>query len=208
MSVDSSREAFLAALERLLSQPDAEEPGINAVARQAGLNKVLVYRYFGSWDGFLEAFARRVNPWRDLRIEAEAGLAEGRWATLRELAGWLFGEYWARLNRSVLLQNLLRLSLIQRNPLQKALEADRENEGLALIRAVAQRFPFPAGSDPGAVTALVIGGLTWLALSGPRVGQFNGLTFTGDQADAGARLTAALDLVVGSLTHSPSDATL
>lgn len=203
MSVDTSREAFLGALERLLSQPDAEEPGINVVAREAGLNKVLIYRYFGSWSGLLEAFARRVNPWRDLKMETERGLREGRWEGLPDFSRWLFQAYWERLTRSPLLQNLLRLSLVQRNPLQAALEADRETEGLALMQAVAQRFPLPSGSDPAAVTAVIIGGLTWLALSGPRVGTFNGLTFTGNEADADARLTTAVEILVASLTATP-----
>ncbi len=208
MSVETSSEAFLQALERLLSRPDAPDPGINAVAREAGLNKVLIYRYFGSWDGLLAAFARRVNPWRELRVETETGLASRRWDSLTELMRWLLRAYLDRLAASPLLQNLLRLSLVYRNPLQKALEKDREEEGLALMQAVGTRFPLPPGADPSALAALLIGGLTWLMLAGPRVGTFNGLVFEGPRADAVERLRAAIDLWAGALTAGLSSDTL
>lgn len=208
MSVESSREAFLQALERLLSVPNAEAPGINAVAREAGLNKVLIYRYFGTGDGLLEAFARRVNPWRDLRQDVETGLDTGRWTDVGALLKWLLRAYLGRLTASPLLQNLLRLSLVQDNPLQAALAADRETEGLALMTAVGSRFRLPAGTDPAALTALLIGGLTWLALVGPRVGQFNGLRFHGPDADGEARLAAAVDQWIDALTADPNSATL
>lgn len=206
MSVESSREAFLAALERLLSRPDCPPPGINLVAREAGLNKVLIYRYFGTWDGLLEAFAQQVNPWRDLRHEVEAGLASGRWPDPKALARWLFRDYLRRLVGSPLLQNLLRLSLLHRDPLQTALERDREEEGLALARAVGAHFPLPADTDLGALTALLTGGLTWLVLAGTRAQVFNGLTFTGPDADALRRLEVAIDAWTATLTvESPSD---
>lgn len=200
MSVDSSREAFLTALERLLSQDQAAEPGINAVAREAGLNKVLLYRYFGTWDGLLAAFAQRVNPWRDLRLEIEAGLATNRWATLRELMTWLFTAYLDRLQASPLLQNLLRLSFVHRDPLQVALEKDREEEGLTILKAVGARFPLPATIDGPSLTAILVGGLTWLALMGPRAGVFNGLRFVGPDADASQRLHQAIETWVIALT--------
>lgn len=208
MSVETSRDAFLKALEELLSVPDAPEPGINAVARRAGLNKVLLYRYFGSWDGFLEAFARRVNPWRDLRVDVEAGLAAGRWSTVTDVVKWVFRSYLDRLTVSPLLQNLLRLSLVHQDPLQAALEKDRETEGLALMAAVGARFSLPAGSDPAALTALATGGLTWLVLVGNRTGTFNGLRFQGPGADAPARLAAAVDAWAETLTNPPRSSTL
>jgi len=208
VSVESSREAFLQALERLLSQPDAPAPGVNAVAREAGVNKGLLYRYFDSWDGLLEAFARRVNPWRDLRQEVEAGLTEGRWEGLADLARWLFGAYLDRLIASPLLQNLLRLSLVHRDPLQVTLEKDREEEGLALLRSVGHHFPVPPGTDPATLTALLTGGLTWLVLTGTRAGSFNGLRFTGPDADAVARLGSAIDDWTATLTKPHPTPTL
>ena len=200
MSVESSREAFLRALEGLLSSPDAPPPGINAVAKAAGLNKVLIYRYFDSWDGLLESFAQRVNPWRDLRLTLEQGLAGARWTTLTEAVRWLFHSYLDALSASPFLQNLLRLSLVHRDALQTALERDRENEGLAIARLVVGAFP---GTDPelAIVAAVIIGGLTYVVLAGSRAGVFQGLSFEGEGegADALPRLHAAADTLADLL---------
>lgn len=208
MSVETSREAFLQALERLLSRPDAPEPGINAVAREARLNKVLIYRYFDSWNGLLETFARRMNPWRELRIETEAGLASGTWSNLADLLRWLLRAYLRRLAGSPLLQNLLRLSLIRRGPLQAALERDREQEGLTLLQLVTARFSVPEGTDAAAFSAVLIGGLTWLMVAGPQAGTFNGIAFSGPGADAVDRLEKTIDVLVETLTLPPPRSTL
>jgi len=198
VSVESSREAFLQALESLLSAPDAAPPGINAVAKSAGLNKVLIYRYFDSWDGLLAAFAQRVNPWRDLRRTLEQGLAAARWPDLPQVVRWLFHAFLDALATSPLLQNLLRLSLVHRDALQTALERDREDEGLAIARLVAGHFP-GANPDLAIVAAVVTGGLTYVLLAGSRAGAFQGLSFEGAGADALPRLHAAADTLADLL---------
>lgn len=208
MSVESSREAFLLALERLLSRSDSSAPGINAVAREAALNKVLIYRYFGTWDGLLEAFAQRVNPWRDLRRAASQGFAEGRWARLPDFMKWLFRAYLDALFDSRLLQNILIRSLRSRDPLQLAMEKDREEEGRALLVSAASVFPESVLDDPAAATALLIGGITWLVTSGTQVGVFSGLIFQGPHADARERLGRAIDAWVDRLTYQPDRTSL
>jgi len=197
LSAETSREAFLQALGHLLSVPNASPPGINAVAKEAGLNKVLIYRYFHSWDGLLADFAQRVNPWRDLRKTLEEGLAAQRWATLPEVTRWLFHAYLDTLATSPLLQNLFRLSFVHRDALQAALERDREEEGLAVARLVVQRFPMSHGFD--VVAAIVTGGLTYIMLAGSRAGVFQGLAFAGAEADALPRLHAAAEALAGLL---------
>lgn len=39
--------------------------GVNAIAREAGVDKVLLYRYFGSLEGLLEALYRETLLWPD-----------------------------------------------------------------------------------------------------------------------------------------------
>ena len=47
------------------------------MAKRAGLNKVLIYRYFGDWDGYLYQLAAGLNLWKEIRIELVAGLNFG-----------------------------------------------------------------------------------------------------------------------------------
>ena len=42
-----------------MAERGTDKAGINAVAERAGVNKVLIYRYFGGWNGLLEAYVHR-----------------------------------------------------------------------------------------------------------------------------------------------------
>ncbi len=201
MSVESSRQAFLSALERLLVAGSEAEPGVNAVAKEARLNKVLLYRYFGSWEGLLEEFARKVNPWRELRLESEQGFTERRWPNAGSYLKWLFRSYLARLETG-LLPSLLSRALSGQDPLQKALESDREREGQLLAAAAANQFDIRM-DDPLATVAILTGGLTWVSLHGRKAGVFNGLGFH-KGGDGPERLAAAADRWIDALTGDQS----
>ncbi|QJW92412.1 TetR/AcrR family transcriptional regulator [Spirosoma taeanense] len=52
-------ERILRAMGDVMAERGTEKAGINAVADRAGVNKVLIYRYFGGWNGLLEAYVQR-----------------------------------------------------------------------------------------------------------------------------------------------------
>src|SRR5690606_35023300 len=51
------------AVARLLASKGFAALGINAIAREAGVDKVLIYRYFGGLPKLLEAFAKTPEYW-------------------------------------------------------------------------------------------------------------------------------------------------
>ena len=55
------REAAIA----LLQERGFEDWGVNAIARQAGVDKVLIYRYFDSVEGLLETIVQETAFWPD-----------------------------------------------------------------------------------------------------------------------------------------------
>ncbi len=50
--------------------------GVNALAREAGFDKVLIYRYFGDLDGVYRAFAAQSDFWWTLG-EMQSGIELG-----------------------------------------------------------------------------------------------------------------------------------
>jgi AcrR family transcriptional regulator len=52
--------AILAAAEMLLAERGFTAFGVNAIARAAGCDKQLIYRYFGGLDGLAEAIGRKL----------------------------------------------------------------------------------------------------------------------------------------------------
>ncbi|HSH08829.1 MAG TPA: helix-turn-helix domain-containing protein [Oceanipulchritudo sp.] len=49
----------------LLGRAGFESWGVNAIAREAGVDKVLIYRYFSSLEGLLEALVEETRFWPD-----------------------------------------------------------------------------------------------------------------------------------------------
>ena len=60
----------------LLAEKGFEAWGINAIARAAGCDKVLIYRYFESLDGLLEAVMAGTTLWPDPARLPEASAVE------------------------------------------------------------------------------------------------------------------------------------
>jgi len=59
MARDSTKtkERLLEAVDDVLARDGFNGLGINALAREAGVDKVLIYRYFGGLSGLLKAYA-------------------------------------------------------------------------------------------------------------------------------------------------------
>ncbi len=64
---------ILKALEEVIEQSGADKIGVNLIARTAGVNKVLIYRYFGGVEGLMENYVKSgqfTTPVGDAFIES------------------------------------------------------------------------------------------------------------------------------------------
>ena len=59
----ATEETILAAFEAVLLREGVSGLGVNAVAQEAGVNKVLIYRYFGDFDGLARQWASSSSFW-------------------------------------------------------------------------------------------------------------------------------------------------
>lgn len=59
----ATEEAIVAAFESVLLRDGVQGLGVNAVAQEAGVNKVLIYRYFGGFPGLAEHWAKASSFW-------------------------------------------------------------------------------------------------------------------------------------------------
>src|SRR5580692_1594253 len=71
------RERILDAVGRLIVRDGLAAVGINAIAREAGCDKVLLYRYFDDIEGVYAAFAARSEFWWTLK-DLTAGIDPAR----------------------------------------------------------------------------------------------------------------------------------
>lgn len=58
-----TEQKILAAVEQIIEKDGFEAVGVNAVTAVSGVNKVLIYRYFGSIDNLLAKYIEQKDFW-------------------------------------------------------------------------------------------------------------------------------------------------
>jgi len=185
---DATRERILEAAARLLARRGFAELGVNAIAREAGVDKVLIYRYFGGLPDLLAAIATRPEFWPTLEGAPEASRDPAAWSKAA-----LLGLY-RGLRARPLTAEILRWELVERNELTDRLARAREEAGLETLSRAAVDPALAARLDLPAVAALLSAGLIYLVLRGKTAEAFLGVGLRDDEG-AGRIERAAASLV-------------
>lgn len=190
-----TRTRLLDAAERVVLRDGPAAAGVNAIAKEAGVDKVLIYRYFGGARELLAALAAERGAWPDsdaapAGASARATLQSALLATARTL------------RERPLARRALAWELGEHAPLARPVAETREAQWSALGETV----PRPRHSallDVDALAALLAGGLTYFALRADAPGRCFGL----DASDARdwARVEKTVSVVLRALLE-PSDA--
>jgi len=154
---ENTQNMIIEALGRILTERGFTGVGINAVAREAGVDKVLIYRYFGSMEGLLEAFRDRKELCPRV-VDVLDEFPEG--TPLSTLVTRLLLKSGKAFRESSLAQELARWELTEKNPLTVAFSRNMEQSELKSLK---ERGIHP---DPETVTAVVLllSGLHYLTL--------------------------------------------
>jgi AcrR family transcriptional regulator len=161
--------------------------GINPVAQRAGIDKQLIYRYFGGMDGVIAALGKNLGLW--LTGTAEADDRQPPPVTYAELIARLLDAHIVGLRESPLVQRLLAWELVQPGPALKALEAVRSEAVSSWMARTKGNLKAPEGIDAPAINALLLAGVHHLVLREASIGRFAGLDLT--DATGWSRVRAA-----------------
>jgi len=198
---DATALRLIAALERVLSRDGFRGLGVNAVAREAAVDKVLIYRYFGDLDGLVEAFGQRLDLWIGEQSAAPApAAADGYAARMRQM----FREYAKSLRANRTLRQILAWELVDSSPIMRKLDASRSRAVAAWFARARAAQTAPTGVDAAAVNTLLIAGLHYLALREESIGSFAGMNLR-DPA-SWARLETAADRLLDCALSDPEHA--
>lgn len=170
----ATERAILAAAKGLLAEEGFQNFGINAVARRAGCDKQLIYRYYGGLDGLVEAIGADLGTWVKDRIPEDGG---GMFLLT-------YGDLMERLS-------LLLLDALRNDPLMRRILAWEISENTEQVRRLSEArskalalwlermrgsLAPPKGVDATAVNAVVIAAIQHLVLAAAAGGQCAGLS--------------------------------
>jgi len=191
-------ERILWALGEVISERGAERSGINAVAEKAGVNKVLIYRYFGGYEGLMQQFVQRGQF---LALYNEQYVQNHPDPTNPEDRHRIWSDYMIGLLRELKTrkpsQEVLKWELANHaSELSRQLSDTRNESFQKLIRQLAPEDD----CDPVAVTAVMLSAITFLVLQSQH--HFRFIDIDLDTEEGWQRIERAIDRIYGSLSQS------
>ena len=196
----ATEERILAAVGEVLARDGFHALGVNAIARRAGVDKVLIYRYFGGLPELLRVWGASGRFWPG--VDELLGDDADRVRALPDEQRYalFFERFIDALRARPLTIEILAAEIASRNELAAILETEREQWGEAVETAfggdIFQRRPALRG-----VTLLLVAGVQYLLVRSRSIRIFGGLDL---RSDAGwAALKQSLHAMAGPLLAEP-----
>jgi len=174
---EETKARILAAVGKLLAESGFKQLGVNAIAREAGVDKVLIYRYFENLPTLLQTFGKEGNYWLtveelvgdELTTEAES---------LNEWMNLLLIRFLQDLQQRSITQEILRWELLEGNELTQELAQVRDHMAIESLKFLNQKCSFPPNKDIPAISAVLIAGIVYLVLRTKVSPTFLGIDFS------------------------------
>ncbi len=197
----TTEKKILRAVGRILAGRGFRGFGVNAVAKEAGVDKVLIYRYFGGLPALLRAYARAGTYWPSI-AEVVGDDPEGLTRRPRaETVAALLCNFARAIRKRPVTLEILAWESIERNEMVKVLEKVREDFTRRLSRLLVE-----AGAreevDMAAVVALLAAGINYLAVRSRKVARYGDV---GLRTEEGwQRVESAIRKICGGCIGTPT----
>jgi AcrR family transcriptional regulator len=154
---------ILNAVKTLLLEKGFPEVGINAIARSAGCDKVLIYRYFGGMDELLQRFADEQDLWWNVDEIITENMDEISQMTLPQLLEALLKRHIKALQSRPLTQEIMAWEMSASNPLTQTLNRIRSEQGMLLVKKLRLHFNQP-NIDLGGILGIFGAAINYLII--------------------------------------------
>jgi AcrR family transcriptional regulator len=182
---EETTERILEAGLDLLAEEGFAALGVNTLARKAGADKQLIYRYFGGLDGVLAALGQRVAG----RMAAALDQAVVPAATYAGVAEGLLLALLDHLRRDTQYGQLRLMEVVAPSAATAAFRDARSMAMAAYVEGRAAGMARPPGRDVAAINAALIAAVEGMVLLGP----------AGLEDEGGARQRAAVQALVAAV---------
>lgn len=174
---EETKTRILAAVGKLLAESGFTQLGINAIAREAGVDKVLIYRYFENLPSLLQTFGKEGNYW----LTVEELIGDETVVDAESLADWmalLLTRFMHDLQERPITQEIMRWELLEANKLTHELATVRNQMGIESLKFLKQKYSFPPDKDIPAISAVLIAGIVYLVMRTKVSDTFLGIDFS------------------------------
>jgi AcrR family transcriptional regulator len=206
---EDTERRLIAAFDKVWSRDGIQGLGVNAVLKEAGVGKALLYRYFGDFVGLARAWSKGESflprP-ADARLAAAAESvpsAAAATATQRHVASAL--AYASALRERPKTRELLIYELLGSSPLMTALDEMRQQFGREM-REFVMASGAAEGEDAYALSFFVTAAMTYLAMRADTVPEYYGLRL--DRPQDWQRVETMLRRIAGQVLGGETSAAI
>ena len=158
-----TEQRLIDAVGALLRDEGFSAVGINAIARTAGCDKVLIYRYFGGFDELLLAFAETTSLWWDVDEIITESAADCAAIPLHQYLSRLLDRYVKALQSRPLALEIMAWEMSAENALTRALARQRSERGMELVKRIRAYYHQP-NVDIGGVLGVFGAAINYLVI--------------------------------------------
>jgi len=176
----ATEKKILHAVGNLLAREGFQRFGINAVARKARVDKVLIYRYFGGMPDLLRAYAETGTYWPTVEEVAGGDPEKLRGKPLHETVATLLCNFARAIRKRPVTLEILAWETIERNELAKVLEKVREDFSKDLSRVFVDGKDVAAG-ELATVVSLLTAGINYIAVRSRKVGRYGDVNIRSEE---------------------------
>jgi len=156
---EQSKQRFLDAVGKIINSKGFSGLKVNDIAQEAGLDKKLMYNYFGGRDELIDAYIRSKDFWSNVNEQsAEPFFGDGG----RIFTKNMLREQFDYVYKNKELQKILLWGLLENRKALKNIADEREQSGAVLFENITDPHFGDKANRFRAVTALLISGIYYL----------------------------------------------
>ncbi|MBD2569086.1 TetR/AcrR family transcriptional regulator [Anabaena lutea] len=196
---EETKARILSAVGKLLAESGFKQLGVNAIAREAGVDKVLIYRYFENLPSLLRTFGKEGNYWITVAelIADETAVND---KSLADSMVLLLTRFLYDLQERPITQEIVRWELLEGNELTHELATVRDQVAIESLEFLKQKHSFPPDQDIPAISAVLIAGIVYLVLRTKVNDTFLGIDFS--SPSGWQRIEKAIASLLGAIVEN------
>lgn len=198
---EETKQKLIDAVGRIVVRDGFQSVGINAVAKEAAVDKVLIYRYFGDIDGLLKAFESQ----KDYFVNITNSL--GSYDSINSIEAFLdvIKKIYIGQLREIMknreLKEMLLWELNHKNIVTGSVAADRENLAVSFVEAMQDKFDF-GEMDLNGVLSILAASVYYLTIRSKTVDVFTGVDLTSNEG--WERIEKSIEFILDSVMKNIS----
>ncbi|WP_102407059.1 TetR/AcrR family transcriptional regulator [Parabacteroides bouchesdurhonensis] len=196
ITVERDREAtekrLLNTIGEMIANDGFEKIGINAVATQSGVSKILIYRYFGSVEGLMAAYIRQHDFWLNFPLEFPER------EQLSAFVKKMFQGQIEQLRSNPTLKRLYRWELSCNNDMIVKLREQREKIGVNLVEKVSQLIGHPQ-QEIAVMASILTASITYLVMLEDFCPVYNSIPLNNDSG--WKQISEGIEVLIDKVFH-------